>query len=288
MLTRVPQRSALYVPASNQRAVDKSATIDADWIIYDLEDSVSDTEKATARQTLTDAFSNRQFGGSNTAIRSNAVASESFLADLKTASACAPDAILIPKVESVSDVERFHNGCAEVDIPQQTNSWFMIETANGITRLGEIIESARSKNCRLTTLVVGHNDIASETGVSLESDRQYLIPWLMQIVLHAKANDLQVLDSVWNNFRDLSGFEREAEQGKQMGFDGKTLIHPSQVDVATRIFSPSQEEVRRARLIVENFSRADNQHKNVLSIEGEMVERLHLLQAEKLLIKAGH
>lgn len=287
MSDHTPQRSALYVPASNRRAVEKSASIEADWLIYDLEDSVSIEEKPAARETLLEVFSKREFGASRAAIRCNAIASDAFKADIKTIAACRPDAVLIPKVESVEDVRQFSELASAAALSETTGIWFMIETANGIVRLGEILESAHTINWTLTTLVVGHNDIASETGVSLDHDRKFLIPWLMQIVLHAKAQDLQVLDSVWNNFRDPVGFEKEATNAKQMGFDGKTLIHPSQVDSARRIFSPTEDEVDRAKRIVDEFLKTENLRKNVLNIDGEMVERLHLLQAQRLLGKAG-
>ena len=194
--------------------------------------------------------------------------------------------MLLPKVNSVADVQLYAKRSDAADLPVEIKSWFMIETASGIAQLGEIIESAAAMRWSLSTLVVGHNDIASETGVSLDHNRRYLLPWLMQIILQAKQAELQVLDSVWNNFRDLQGFEQEVLQAKQMGFDGKTLIHPSQVEIATRLFSPSAEEVTRARLIVETFSLPENSQSNVLSINGEMVERLHLLQAQRLLQKA--
>jgi len=135
------------------------------------------------------------------------------------------------------------------------------------------------------TLVVGHNDIASETGISLDEERRYLIPWLMQIVLQAKQSGLSVLDSVWNSFRDLDGFEAETRQAKMMGFDGKTLIHPTQVAAANQLFSPSKKELDRAQLIVAEFAKSANKKSNVLNIDGEMVERLHLTQAQTLLQK---
>ena len=285
MTAVTPQRSALYVPASNQRAIDKVAGIDADWVIFDLEDSVSVESKDAAREALKVAFQSREFGRSRAAIRCNSAASVDFPADIETIATCCPDAVLLPKVSSAADV-RLYASHADA-LAAVTESWFMIETVSGVTKLGEIIESAADMHCALSTLIVGHNDLASESGVSLDHDRRFLIPWLMQIVLHARQAELQVLDSVWNNYRDLQGFEQEVLQGKLMGFDGKTLIHPSQVEPATRLFSPSAEEVDRARLIVDTFALPENNHSNVLPINGEMVERLHLLQAQRLLNKAG-
>lgn len=286
MSTVTPQRSALYVPASNQRAIEKTASINADWIIFDLEDSVAVEGKAEARAALKSAFKERNFGSSRAAIRCNATDSDAFIVDMQTIAVCRPDAVLLPKVRSVEDVQLFSEQATAVELGIETNTWFMIETVGGISQLGEIITSAAVLPWTLSTLVVGHNDIAAETGVSLDHDRRYMIPWLMQIVLQARHSGLQVLDSVWNNFRDLEGFENEALQGRQMGFDGKTLIHPSQVEPATRLFSPSADEVSRARLIVDTFAMPQNLQSNVLNINGEMVERLHLEQALRLLQKA--
>ena len=287
MAAYTQQRSVLYVPASNQRAIEKSSTINADWIVFDLEDSVAVEAKALAREALIEAFRHGKIVNKRSVIRCNAVDTEEFSADVKAIADCLPNAVLIPKVESTDTVRQFCKIAEDADLNQRISSWFMIETANGIAQLADIIHSAKSMNWLLTTLVVGHNDIASETGVSLDLDRKYMIPWLMQIVLHARANDLRVLDSVWNNFKDLVGFEKEANQARQMGFDGKTLIHPAQVDIASRIFSPTEDEIIRAKRIVDAFNKTENLQMNVVNIDGEMFERLHLQQAERLLINAG-
>lgn len=287
MAAYTQQRSVLYVPASNQRAIEKSSTINADWIVFDLEDSVAVEAKALAREALIEAFRNGKIVNKRSVIRCNAVDTEEISADVKAIADCLPNAVLIPKVESTDTVRQFCKIAEDADLNQRISSWFMIETANGIAQLADIIHSAKSMNWLLTTLVVGHNDIASETGVSLDLDRKYMIPWLMQIVLHARANDLRVLDSVWNNFKDLVGFEKEANQARQMGFDGKTLIHPAQVDIASRIFSPTEDEIIRAKRIVDAFNKTENLQMNVVNIDGEMFERLHLQQAERLLINAG-
>ncbi len=278
-------RSVLYVPACKQRAIEKSAGIAADWIVFDLEDSVAPESKASARDALIAAFKSMDFNGSQTAIRCNHVDTAEFPADLATVAACRPQAVLLPKVSSVSDIDAFAQQAETVQLAPSVATWFMIETAKGIAQLDSIVREGGSLPWVLTTLVVGHNDIASETGVSLDFERRYIIPWLMQIVLQAKQAELHVLDSVWNRFRDLEGFEAEAMQAKSMGFDGKTLIHPSQVDSANHLFSPSAQEITRAQLIVDTFDDPKNALLNVLNIDGEMVERLHLDQAQRLLEK---
>ena len=280
-----PMRSALYLPASNERAIEKSRSIDADWIIFDLEDSVALQSKEPARNILISQFSPDEFGRSRTAIRCNAVGSVEYLLDLDLIALCRPHAVLLPKISNVSDVEQFAKDAKAHQFSEEMTSWFMIETAEGVAQIESIVRAGCNIPCALQTLVVGHNDLASLTGVSLAHDRRYLIPWLMQIVLQAKRFNIQVLDSVWNNYKDLDGFETEAVQAKEMGFDGKTLIHPSQVEPANRLFSPTEEEIARAKSVVDEFSKAENANLNVLSINGEMVERLHLDQAQRLLEK---
>jgi len=282
-----PQRSALYVPASNNRALEKSASIDADWLIFDLEDSVSESDKPAAREALKSVFSEKNFGASQVAIRCNAVASDEFSKDIQTVAVCCPDAILLPKVSSVAELAAFADHANAVSLNTTVRSWLMIETASGIAQLKDIVAYATDLQWRLHTLVVGHNDIASETGVSLDDERRYLIPWLMHIVLQAKHSGVNVLDSVWNKFKDLEGFEAEALQATKMGFDGKTLIHPSQVEIANSVFAPSQQQIEHAQSIVDVFALPANKDLNVVSLNGEMVERLHLTQAQKLLARSG-
>ena len=282
-----PQRSALYVPASKSRAIDKSADIDADWLIFDLEDSVAITEKPSARDALQNAFRDKDFGRSQRAIRCNAINSAEFTDDIKTVAQCCPDAIILPKVFSVSELKTFAELASTAELKTSVRCWLMIETAAGIAQLEGIVDCGCELQWKLQTLVVGHNDIASETGVSLDHERRYLMPWLMQIVLQAKRSGVNVLDSVWNKFRDSEGFEKEATQASFMGVDGKTLIHPSQVEIANRVFAPSDQEVTHAQSIVDAFAKPENKDMNVISHNGEMVERLHLSQAKKLLAKAG-
>lgn len=282
-----PHRSALYVPASKDRAIEKSVDIDADWLIFDLEDSVSQVEKPAAREALQNAFRDKDFGRSQRAIRCNAINSAEFPDDIKTVAQCCPDAIVLPKVSSASELEKFAELAGAVELKSSVRCWLMIETAAGIARLEGIVDYGCELQWRLQTLVVGHNDIASETGVSLREERRYLMPWLMQIVLQAKRSEVNVLDSVWNKFRDPDGFEKEAMQAGYMGFDGKTLIHPSQVEIANRVFTPSDQEVTHAQSIVDAFAKPENKDMNVISHNGEMVERLHLTQAQKLLARAG-
>lgn len=281
-----PQRSVLYVPSSNSRAIDKSASIDADWLVFDLEDSVAPQDKKAARIALEKVFDKRNFGRSQVAIRSNAVNTIDFSEDIKTVVLCNPEAILLPKVSAAEDIDSFARLARSNNMDTSVCTWLMIETASGIFKLDDIVTSATRIPWQLHSLVVGHNDIASETGVSLDAERQYLMSWLMQIILQAKHSGVAVLDSVWNKFKDIDGFEREAQQACKMGFDGKTLIHPSQVQIANRIFTPSDAEIARARSIINAFELSGNKGSNVINLDGEMIERLHLQQALKLMAKA--
>ena len=276
-------RSALYVPAINARAIEKSRTIKSDAVVFDLEDSVAPEQKEQARQQLLGAISTKPIEDKYCLIRCNPIGSTDCIGDLQTIRACNPDALLLPKVSSKSDIEVFEKDALATDLPVGVKTWFMIETAAGIANLVELIEAGSKSRWPVTGLVLGHNDLSLETGVSLSNDRQYLIPWLMQVVLCAKKNSLLVFDSVWNDFKDLDGFEREAVQGKAMGFDGKTLIHPSQVEIANRIFAPSELEIAQAKDIVAAFADPANQNAGVINLNGRMVERLHLLQAQQVL-----
>lgn len=280
-------RSALFLPASNARAIEKSRTINADTIIFDLEDSVAPNAKASARQQLIDAFSDGGFGDSRTVIRSNPIGSEDYLKDIRTVAECSPQAILLPKVSSGGDIKTFHRDSIANGLNESIQSWYMIESSGGIIELPEIIKSGLGDRYSLQCLVVGHNDLAKDTGVSLIDNRRFLIPWLMQIILLAKHHQLEVLDSVWNDFKNLDGYRLEAQQAKAMGFSGKTLIHPSQVEIANEVFYPDQQAISQALKIVAAFTLSANRDAGVINLDGEMIERLHLQQAKEMLSRYG-
>ncbi len=274
--------SALYLPASNTRAIEKSRTIAADAVIFDLEDSVAPAAKAEAREQLAAAFKQGGFG-KTTVIRCNAINTPDYLLDLDVLGACQPDAVLVPKVSSLENVETFESDTINRGIAGKFNTWYMIETAAAVVNLKEIAQAGIDTRSQLSCLVLGHNDLAVETGVSVEGNRQYLVPWLMQAVLIARHFNLTVLDSVYNDHKDLTGFEAEAAQARAMGFNGKSLIHPAQVEITNRVFQPGEQEIAEARAIVSAFSRPENVNAGVISLDGRMVERLHLAQAQRLL-----
>jgi citrate lyase subunit beta/citryl-CoA lyase len=277
-----PRRSVLFMPASNRRALEKAPTFGCDGLIFDLEDSVSIEDQDEARENLVELVRGHDFGEKETIIRVSAPQEPEYLKDLETAIKCSPDAILLPKVETRQMLEDL-SGALRSAGAENIRIWAMIESPLALVNLKEIASFGQNLKC----LVVGPNDLAKETGVAIDNDRQAMVPWLMDIIAHGRANGLALLDGVFNAFRDEKGLERECLQGAQMGFDGKTLIHPAQIEAANKAFSPDEQELSRARAIVELFSLPQNQTKNAVQLDGEMVERLHFNSARKLLDLAG-
>ena len=282
-----PRRSVLYVPASSEKALAKAASLACDAVIVDLEDAVAPDAKGEARARLAGFFATRRPGRPELVVRINALSSEWGADDLETARACRSDAILLPKVDGPRDLLDANDRLDAMDASPELSLWAMVETPRGMLNLGAIAELGRDRGARLACLVAGTNDLVKETGIRATADRRYLMSWLMQIVLAARAGGLDALDGVSNDFRDLEAFAQECDQGRAMGFDGKTLIHPAQIGPADRAFSPSEAEVSEAHRIVEAFSAPGTAGKGVIQIDGRMVERLHLEQAERLLAKAG-
>ena len=281
------RRSVLYVPAINDKALAKLPSLASDCVVIDLEDSVAPSRKAEARIAVMRFFQSRVPDGKEVVIRINALSSEWGMSDLEMARQCRPDAILLPKVETARDVLDANDALDDQEARPSLWLWAMVETPRAMLNLGAIAALGRDRSARLACLVAGTNDLVKDTGILATPDRRYLMPWLMQMVLAARAGHLDILDGVSNDFRDLDAFERECIEGSNMGFDGKTLIHPAQIDIANRTFSPSSAQVEEALAIREAFNLPENADKGVISLAGKMVERLHLEQAERLLIKAG-
>ena len=282
-----PRRSVLYVPAVNEKALAKTAALACDCVVVDLEDSVASSQKVAARERLKAFFEGREPGGREWIIRVNALSSEWGEDDLRCARQCRPDAILIPKVDTARDLLEANDLLDEEEARPSLWLWAMIETPRAMLNIGSIAQLGRDRGARLACLVAGTNDLAKETGVRVTSERRQLLPYLAQMVLAARAGGLDALDGVSNNFSDLDAFAAECAQGRDMGFDGKTLIHPAQIDPANAAFSPSAPELAEALAIRAAFALPGNETKGVISIDGRMVERLHLDMAERLLAKAG-
>ena len=280
------RRSVLYVPAANDRALARIGQLACDAVIIDLEDSVGPDDKTAAREKLAGILAARPHG-CEMVVRINALASEWGADDLAAAIAGRPDAILLPKVETAREVLEAGDALDETDEDNAIALWAMIETPRAVLNSGAIAELGRDKAARLACLVAGTNDLAKETGAALTSGRRFFLPWLMQMVLAARAGGIDLIDGVYNDFRDAEGFANECAQGADIGFDGKTLIHPAQIEVANAAFAPSSKALAEARAIVDAFGLPQNRGKGVIGLKGRMVERLHLVQAEKLLARAA-
>jgi len=287
METYRPRRSVLYVPASNDKALAKIGQLACDAVIIDLEDAVAPADKVAAREKLAGIFASRPEGRREMVVRINALSSEWGADDLLAAANCEPDGILLPKVDTPRDLLEAGDALDDNFAPDNVKLWAMIETPKALLNIGAIAELGRDPASRLACFVAGTNDLVKDTGVLATPDRRYLVPWLLQMLLAARAGGLDMLDGVSNDFRDLDAFARECAEAAAMGFDGKTLIHPAQVEAANRAFAPSAEAVAEARLVSQAFALAENTGKGVIALNGKMVERLHLAQAEKLLAKAA-
>lgn len=279
-----PRRSVLYIPADKPRALKKAASLTCDAIIFDLEDSVAPDNKAAAREALRAHFRADQVASGERIIRINGLDTPWGTEDLLAARACLPDAILVPKVSSMDDLRAVADALDETDAPDDLDLWAMIETPRGVVQLDRIAGASM----RLSALVVGINDLLKATGLSGPDALDHAHPWLMQIVLAARAHGLAALDGVFADLRDSDGFAAACCRSAAMGFDGKTLIHPNQIAAANTVFCPSTEALDRARRIVDAFAQPENKGRGVIALDGQMVERLHLDQAIELLAKAEH
>nr|PZN88237.1 MAG: CoA ester lyase [Pseudomonadota bacterium] len=274
-----PRRSALYMPGSNARALEKAKTLAADVVIFDLEDAVAPDAKELAREQVMAAVAGGGYGDRELVIRINGLDTPWGEEDLAKAVAAAPNAILIPKVSTVSQLTEVGKRLSSA--PEAIQVWAMIETPLAILNLREIAAAARDPSTRLSCFVLGTNDLAKETRADLVENRSAALYWLSATVTAARAYSIDVLDGVYNAFRDIEGFRRECLQGRQLGMDGKTLIHPDQIGPANEIFSPTAEEVEWARKILAAFSEPQNQGKGAINIDGRMVERLHAEMARR-------
>lgn len=274
------RRSALYVPATNMRALEKARGLPSDVIIIDLEDSVAPGEKDEARRQAIKALSEGGFAGREVAVRVNGLNTPWGARDLAEVVTSKVDAIVVPKVSSVSDLLQIRNALGERAGPQ---IWAMLETPAAMLRALDIAEGGRDVLPALSLLVIGTNDLAKDSRAVLKPGRSLYLPWLMSCVAAARAAGLDILDGVFNDFRDEPGFEAECQQGREMGMDGKTLIHPGQIAAANRIFAPTPEEIAWAGKVCATFDDPRNAAAGVVSIEGRMVERLHAEMARRVL-----
>jgi citrate lyase subunit beta/citryl-CoA lyase len=273
-----PRRSALFLPASNPKAIAKARNLPCDVVILDLEDAVAPALKEQARQAALGALYTGGWGHREVVVRANGLDTEWGAADLEALALSGADAILVPKVSSPQDVLRYHEALSHA--PTELQLWTMIETAGAMLRLDAI--GALAKSTRLALWVLGLNDLAKETRARQTPDRAAFQPFLSLSIAAARTHGLAILDGVCNEFRDLDTFRAEAEQGLIFGFDGKTLIHPDQIAPCNTIFSPTETELDWAEKVIAAFALPENIGKGAIQVEGKMAELLHLDQAKRL------
>lgn len=284
-MTQAICRTALYMPANNARAMHKATTLPADAIVIDLEDSVAPSEKVQARESAVAALASQDYGHRLRVVRVNALDTPWFADDMAAVEVAQPDAVLLPKVESADMIIELQRVLDKLDASGSIKLWAMMETPKAVVNATSIA-SSKQDCARLSTFCIGNNDLARAANMKVTSDRTLLMPWLLQLVLNAKAFDLNILDGVYNDFADLEGFGLECAQGAAMGMNGKTLIHPKQIDLANSAFAPSANDIAEAQLIVDTFGLVENSNAGVVQINGRMVERLHLDMAQNTLIVA--
>lgn len=268
-----PRRSVLYMPGSNARALEKARSLPADALILDLEDAVAPDVKEEARAQVVAAVKEGGYGKRELVIRVNGMDTPWGMDDIKAAVAAKPDAILVPKVNSAEDVMRADKALSDAGADASMQLWCMIETPLAILNIQAI--AAKAASTRMTVWVMGTNDIAKELRAAHTSDRVPMLASLGLSIIAARAYGIIVLDGVYNDIKNEEGFAAICEQGRDMGFDGKTLIHPSQVAPCNVIFSPDEETVAFARQTIAAFELPENKGKGVLKVDGRMVEILH-------------
>lgn len=278
-----PRRSVLYMPGSNLRALEKAKGLASDCVILDLEDGVAPDAKDIARRQVVQAVMAGGFGHREIVIRINTLETSQGLEDLEAAISALPDAILIPKVQSADDILTVRKIIKSRPASKSIALWAMIETPPAILNIKPVAENAHDAEVPLVCFVLGTNDLVKETRVQPGAERAHLIPWLMTIIVAARAYGIDVLDGVYTLLHDADGFAAECKQGRALGMDGKTLIHPNQIDTCNAIFSPAAEEIAWARRVMEAFDEAGNRGKGAINLDGRMVELLHVEMAKRTL-----
>lgn len=275
-----PRRSCLYMPGANPRALEKAKSLAADMLILDLEDAVAPDAKTEAREVISNAVNERAYGAREVVIRINGLDTDWGSDDMQMAVAAAPDGILVPKVESGEQVVELDKALTDLGAPEDLGLWVMIEMPLAILNIHAI--AAAAKTTRLRGFVMGTNDLAKEFNAVPTPDRQAFRVSLALALAAARAYGLIAIDGVYNDIKNEQGFEAECVQGNVFGFDGKTLIHPAQLETANRVFSPDPADLEQAAAVIDAFCLPENQSKGVIKVNGKMVELLHFEQAKRL------
>ncbi len=274
-----PRRSVLYMPGANERALEKAQTIPADALILDLEDAVAPDAKPEARDRVCAAATSGAYGRREIAIRANGIGTPWHDDDLRAIAAAGPAAVVVPKINSAADVHQIERALEAGGAPDHTMIWAMLETPVAMLRAEEICGAS----ARLAVLVMGTNDLAKELHANHVPGRAPLLSGLGLCLLAARATGKVILDGVYNDIKDEAGFAAECHQAREMGFDGKTLIHPSQVEPCNAEFAPAADEVEKAARIIAAFTEAEADGRGVVTVDGRMVENLHVDEARRVL-----
>jgi citrate lyase subunit beta/citryl-CoA lyase len=277
-----PRRSVLYLPGANERALEKAKTIPADALILDLEDAVAPEAKPDARERVCAAAGSGEYGSRELTIRVNGLDTQWFGDDLRAAAQAGPAAVVVPKISSAADVHAVEKALEAGGAPDHTTIWAMIETPVAMLRAEEIAAAS----ARLTVLVMGTNDLAKELHAEHVPGRAPLLTGLGLALLAARAEAKVILDGVYNDVKDITGFEAECRQGREFGFDGKTLIHPGQVEPCNRVFAPTSAQIDESQAILAAWEQARAQGIGVATVNGRMIENLHVENANRILAVA--
>jgi citrate lyase subunit beta/citryl-CoA lyase len=283
----VPRRSVLYMPGANARALEKAQDLPADALILDLEDAVAPDAKDEARERVVAAAGSDAYGRREVTIRCNGIGTQWHVEDIAAIATSGADAIVVPKVDRLEDVERVASTLRSAGAPDELAIWAMLETPDAVVNAAEI-----ASHDRLTVLVMGTNDLVKELQAEFVAGRQPLLHALSACVVGARLGGVAILDGVFNDLGDADGFEQECVQGRQLGFDGKTLIHPKQLEPANRVWAPTDEAVDHAERVITAFEEAEREGRGVVTVDGSLIENLHVEQARRVLavhaaIRAG-
>jgi citrate lyase subunit beta / citryl-CoA lyase len=281
-----PRRSLLFMPGSNPRALEKARNLPADGIILDLEDSVAPDAKAMARDQIAKAIAAKGFGKREVLIRVNGLDTPWWVDDIGMAGKARPDGILVPKVSSVEDLNAIADRLSDINAHASIRVWAMIETARAVLHAEELAAASKDSEIRLAGFVFGPNDISRETRIRMQPGRAAMIPMITHCILATRAHGLEILDGPYSDFSNIDGFAAECAQARDLGFDGKTLIHPGQIEACNAIFTPPREEVADARRIIAAFEQPENAGRGAIQIDGRMVERLHADMARRTITMA--
>ena len=274
-MTIRPRRSALYMPGSNARALDKARSLPADVLIFDLEDAVAPALKETARAQVLAALREGGYGSREVVVRVNGASTPWGRDDLIALAGAGADAVLLPKVGAPGDIMRASRELREAGAPESLQIWAMMETPIAILNADSLVRTAADPTSRLTALVMGVNDLVKDTRGRLTKGRASMVPYLAICVAAARAYGVDILDGVFGDLRDEAGLMAECEQGRDLGMDGKTLIHPGQIAAANEAFRPSDEDIAWSRKVLAAFAAPGAQDAGVIALEGRMIERLH-------------